>query len=184
MKEPPRYVYISPELIEPGDEYEGFTYNNTGMYICQIIVDENNVPLKWGRDPIEEKVEKFFRYMTYIEENEWYAEQTDWSNKAQQLNLIGLHTDLYGVGDAEHEMWNAWIDIEWHKQIVSLEDEDFFIVGIAEAPFGCYAIKDPVAIVCEYYDNGDRFWCHADKDCIEDMREMSKHVYKSIIKED
>jgi hypothetical protein len=43
---------------------------------------------------------------------------------------------------------------------MNLLDEEFFIVGIA--PFGgpVRSFRKPVAVVCEMYDTGERFWCH------------------------
>ena len=61
-------------------------------------------------------------------------------------------------------------------------NEEFFIAGIAEAPYGCWAIDDAVAIVAEYRKTGDQFWCHAGRDWVEDMREASKSVYEDLMK--
>ena len=95
-----------------------------------------------------------------------------------QLNLYGLHADLYSIGDAVHEMWNGWIETDWKKQLIEIIDEDFIIVGIAPCS-GRWNMRDPVAVVAEY-DNGDRFWCHAERDWIEDMREESKKVLEEL----
>jgi hypothetical protein len=40
-------------------------------------------------------------------------------------------------------------------------------------------MRHPVAVVIEYKD-GDRYWCHAEKDWIDDMREDSLEIYKSL----
>jgi hypothetical protein len=104
------------------------------------------------------------------------------TNSANQLNLMGLHTDLSSVGGAFHEMWNGWVKCDWCEQLVELVDEEFFIAGIAEAPYGCWAIDDSVAIVAEYRKTGDQFWCHAGRGWVEDMREASKSVYEDLMK--
>lgn len=78
--------------------------------------------------------------MTWREEAEWYRNHVDMTNSANQLNLMGLHTDLSSVGGAFYEMWNGWVKCDWCEQLVELVDEEFFIAGIAEAPYGCWAI--------------------------------------------
>ena len=147
-----------------------------------ITVSPEGVPLQWGDTPIERHVDYFERDLTWEEEAEWYRNQVDMTNSANQLNLLGIHTDLSSIGDASHEMWNGWVKCDWCEQLVELVDEDFFIVGVAEAPYGCWAIDDAIALVAEYRDTGDRFWCHAGRGWIEDMREGSKSVYESLMK--
>ena len=66
---------------------------------------------------------------------------------------------------------------------MNLLDEGFSIVGIAPCGGPVRSFRDPVAVVCEMYDTGERFWCHAERDWIDDMREESKTYYEAIIKE-
>ena len=178
-------VKVKMEDIKPGDEYDGYEFipvsGGSGSCFATIIIDENNNPLVFGKHPIElregEVFLNFTRDMTWSEEQEWMYQNTDLENSANQLNLIGIHTDLYSVGDAYHEMWNGWVGTDWREQLMELKNEEFFIVGVAPAPYGCAAISNPVALVAEYKDTGARFWCHAAKHWIDDMREESKEQY-------
>lgn len=177
----PRSVRVYPHEVKPGDEYTGYVSGSTHCF-TSITVSPEGIPLQWGEDPIERHVDYFERDMTWQEEAEWYRSHVDMTNSANQLNLMGLHTDLSSVGDAFHEMWNGWVKCDWCEQLVELVDEEFFIAGIAEAPYGCWAIDDAVAIVAEYRKTGDQFWCHAGRSWVEDMREASKSVYEELMK--
>lgn len=177
---PPRYVHVLPTDIKPGDEFEGYEYDK-GRCLGNIIVDENGIPFSWGKYPLDNEPIYFLRHMNFQDEIEWYESNTDMSNSANQLNLMGIHHDLYDIGDAFHEMWNGWVHADWREQLVELVDEDFFIIGIAPAPYGCMMIDEPVAIVAEYRKTGDRFWCHADHKWIEDMREESMEEYRKLM---
>ena len=177
---PPRHVKVSPADIHPGDEFEGYEYDE-GLCLTQIIVNEEGIPLSWGEYPLNNEPIVFLRRMGFWEEQEWYKKQIDMANSANQLNLMGIHADLYSVGDAYHEMWNGWVHADWAEQLVELVDEDFFIIGIAPAPYGCFSLDNPVAMVAEYRDSGDRFWCHAAQNWIDDMRKESKGIYKALM---
>ena len=143
-----------------------------------IETDNNGIPYSWGKYPIKEEVIFYHRKLSYQEEDEWYENSIDITNPRNQLNLYGLHTDLYSIGDATHEMWNGWIETDWKRQLISIIDEDFAIIGIAPA-IGKWSMRDPVAVVIEYSD-GDKYWCHAERDWIEDMRKESKKVLERL----
>lgn len=174
---------VKPEDIKPGDKYEGYeteTLNSS----CTIIVDENGVPKEWGTDEIKHgPILYFLRPRTWQEKEDWKKNKLNMSYVTHQNNLLGLHHDLYDVGDAYHEMYNGWVDCEWRDLLLNAEDENIFIVGVAPAPYGCISFNEPVAIVAESKFNGERFWCHAEKDWIDDMRENSMDEYNKIMEE-
>ena len=178
-----KIIKVSPDKVKPGEKYKGYDYNGGTCY-CSITIQEDNTPIVFDKWPISEEKEVlcFFRDMTLDEERQYYIDNTDLSNGTNQLNLMGLHTDLYSVGDAHHEMWNGWIDYEWRHQILNIKNEDFFIAGIAPAPWECFAIDDPIAVVAEYKNTGERFWCHASRESIERMRSRSKEAYEEVMK--
>lgn len=59
-----------------------------------------------------------------------------------------------------------------------------WIDDVRPAPKGYSGCRDPVAVICEYKSDSERFWCHAEKDWIEDMRDESREIYKNLIKEE
>lgn len=186
---PPRHIEVPIDQVKPGEEYTGYHYKGINYkgepsdFICHgsVTIGEDGTPLSWGEYPIKKEITCFLRDMTWKEEEEWYINQTDMTHTTNQLNLMGLHHDMYDIGDAFHEMWNGWIHCEWHEQLTELVDEDFFIIGIAPAPYGCFSIDDPVAIVAEYRGDGTRFWCHASQDWITTMREESMDEYRKLM---
>lgn len=177
---PPRHIRVYPHEVKPGDEYTGYISGDTHCF-TSITVSPEGIPLQWGDSPIERKVDYYERDMTWEEEAEWYKKNIDMTNPRNQLNLMGIHTDMSNVGDAFHEMWNGWVEYDWMKQLIEIVDENFFIIGVAEAPYGCWSIDDAVALVAEYKDTGDRFWCHVARWAIEEMRENSKSVYEDLM---
>ena len=179
-------IKVFPQDIKPGDEFRGYHYTDGNSNIesfGQVIVNEQGVPLQWGKYEIEviDKIDYFYRHPTWEEQEAWKQEQIDIFEQANILNLVGIHTDLYDVGDARHEMYNAWVECDWRDQLLELKNEDFFIVGIAPAPWTPGYFRQAVAVVCEYYDNADRFWCHAEKDWYDSMREESKEQYEKAV---
>ena len=177
---PPRHIRVFPQDIKPGAKYRGYVCGNS-THFCEVTITEDGTPLIFGKYPIEEKVDYFQRDLTWDEEQEWYKNNIDMTNPRNQLNLMGLHNQMYSVGDASHEMWNAWIEYNWVEQLMEIVDEDFFIIGIAPPPWGCRAIDDPVAVVAEYDETGERFWCHAHKYLVEKMIDDTKDIYEKLI---
>ena len=177
-------VKVKREDLVPGEYYTGYDTMYEGRVVnhfCRIEVGENGDPFAYGR-PITEEVLYFRRPMTWQEEREWDRQQTMELTPRDQLNLIGIHTDLYGIADARHEMWNGWIEVTWEEQIMRLRKEDFYIIGIADPapPREGMPMRHPVAVVIEYED-GDRYWCHAEKDWFDDMREESLERYQKLM---
>ena len=187
MIRPPRYIDVLPKDIDPKEEYQGYRKGKHTYSLCTITFDENLNPIIFNKYPLEneekEAITAYMRYMTWQEEENWYKNAVDLSNEVHKINLMGLHNDLYSIGDGCHEMWNGWIGTDWKEQLMNLIDENFFIVGIAPCGGPIRSFRDPVAVVCEMRGTGERFWCHAEKDWIDYMREDSKIYYEAIMKE-
>lgn len=108
----------------------------------------------------------------------------DLSIPRNQLNLMGLHTDLNDIGDASHDGFNSWIVSDWKRQLANIKDKDFFIAGVApQTPYGCPYLKNPVALVIEFSDTGSRVWYHADPKKIQKMRADSLEEYNALMAE-
>lgn len=175
-------VKVYPKDLVPGEIYMGYESKREDSIVShysQIEVMKDGTPLIFGKYPITEEVLYFTRPMTWDEQQEWNRKQTMELTPKDQVNLIGIHTDLYGIADARHEMYNGWIEVTWEEQLLRLRDEDFHIVGIADPapPRAGMSMRHPVAVVIEY-ENGDRYWCHAEKSWFDDMRENSLERYR------
>lgn len=176
-------VKVLPKDVVQDEYYDGYVTEENGhtiSHFCRVEVGEDGSAWVYGRR-ITENVLYFTRPMNWYEEQEWNRQQTMKLTPRDQLNLIGIHTDLYGIGDARHEMWNGWIEVTWEEQLLKLRDEDFFIVGLvdpAPARVGL-PMRHAIAVVIEY-DDGARYWCHAEKDWFDDMREESLERYKQL----
>lgn len=185
---PPRHIDVTPENININEEYQGYKKGEAFTTFASITFDEQKNPIIFGKRYLTDEEKKgittYFRYSTWKEDKEWYDNNIDLSLGLNKINLIGLHTDLYDIGDGCHEMWNGWIAADWKEQLMNLIDEQFTIVGIAPLTNPVRNFRNPVAVVCEMIDTGERFWCHSEKEWIEDMREESKEYYKQILEEE
>lgn len=120
------------------------------------------------------------------------ADKKEVENKLQNLplilnkysdNLIGLHHDLYDVGEASQSKWHVWLTKDWRRLLLNIERQNCFIVGIAPSPTPISGTaRNPVAIVYEEYSSGNRFWSHIEKDWIALMRFQSQKEYEKINK--
>lgn len=120
--------------------------------------------------------------MTLQENDKYYYQQFNIQDKKTQLNLLGLFNDMYDVGDAHHELGNAWISINFYKMNNNLSHEDFFLVGIAPAKWNNSYIDDPIAFVTED-KNGSRFWSHGSLRWVKEMRNQMQTIYNNYIAE-
>lgn len=175
----PFYKWILTEEAKIGEKYIGYkTYDKPDTTcLCEAEYLGDNKVLVFGTREVD-NVSMLERHTTSEEQANWNKQHFDISNSKTQLSLYGLFTDLYDVGDAYHEMWNAWITDDFYELNADLLNEDFFLVGIAPAPYGC-SIKDPVAFVAEY-ENGERFWCHGGRSWVDNMREQMKEIYHNL----
>ena len=176
-------IPVSQAIID--FEYNGYkTSKDPGMSTFgSCVYKGNGVAWSWGKSdrPVDGIIE-LFRSYTPDEEEQWYKDHFDIKDSKTILNLFGLFHDMYDIGDAYHEMWNSWIKLDFYEMAVTLQDEDFNVIGIAPAPYGAAYIDNPVAVVAEE-KNGTRFWCHADQKWIDDMREQIRPVYEAALKD-
>ena len=175
----PFYKWIPAEEAKIGEKYIGYkTYDKPDTsYLCEVEYLGDNKVLVFGTREVN-NVSMLERHTTYQEQDEWNREYFDIANPKTQLNLYGLFNDLYDVGDAYHEMYNAWIGCDFYEMNNDLLDENFTLIGIAPAPYGC-SIDDPIAFVAEY-DDGERFWSHGGQSWVDFMREQMREVYESL----
>lgn len=178
----PRRVWLSISEAKIGEEYCGYKSSDSpgSTHMGRVEYLGDGKGLVFGTTPVENLIE-LERETSWQEQEEWYYKRFDITNSKNQLNLLGLFNDMYDVGDAYHEMWNSWVGIDFYKMTSDILDEDFTLVGIAPAPYGCFAIDDPVAFVAEE-SNGTRFWCHGSEKWVTDMREQMKDIYEDYIK--
>ena len=176
----PLKVWEAASAAEIDKEYDGYkTFDEPNCtHLCSIVYKGNGTGWVWNDSKqLVSNISYLERYMTFEEEKEWYIKHYDKNNPTNQINLDGLFHDMYDVGDARHEMWNAWIGIEWKEMALRLLDEEFYLIGIAPAPWGHSLYSDAVAFVAESKDGTDRFWCHGDMETVKQMREEMKEVY-------
>lgn len=167
-------VGIGEEFVTCGIAGEGEIWIGGGLYIGE----DRNVHKKED-DSIVENVIYIKRRYTLEEEQEWYECQYDISCGNAAINLVGLYNDMYFC-EGEHEMYNSWSTYDWYEMSDNLENENFYLYGIAPAPYPCSAFgeEDSIALVIEDFLTGNRYWCHSSKEWIENMREQMKEIYE------
>lgn len=182
----PNDKWIPADEAKVGDTYNGYkraTEPNSFNY-CTIVYRGNGIGWVWGDEKnIVENISFLNKRLTYWERSELKRQQFDLSNDHSQLNLYGLYTDLYSIGDAHHELWNAWIDCDFYEMDYTLRKNGIVLVGITEAPWEPnYGDHDTyLAFVAEDIDTNERFWCHGGKMTLETLREQMKDVYEELL---
>jgi hypothetical protein len=96
-------------------------------------------------------------------------------------NLIGLFTEMYQV-EGGHEMDNTWTGYNWYEISNNIADENWYIRGIAPAPYPCsaFGVEDSCAFVLEDYLTGDRWWLHTSREWITKMRNQMAPIYNNL----
>lgn len=177
----PRSVWIPVEEGIVGVEYCGYkTFDAPGTtHFCTTIYKGDGKADVYGH-PVK-NISELERETSWQERDAWYVKQFDLTNSKNQLNLLGLYNDMYDVGDAYHEMWNAWVGVDFYEMNSDCVENNIVLVGIAPAPWGCASIEDPVAFVAENED-GTRFWSHGGQSWVNDMREQMRDIYDNYTK--
>ena len=177
----PQSVWIPVEEGVVGVEYRGYkTFDAPSTrHFCATIYKGDGKADVYGR--LIENISELERETSWQERDEWYVKQFDLTNSKNQLNLLGLYNDMYDIGDACHEMWNAWIGIDFYKMNSDCIENNIILVGIAPAPWGCTSIEDSIAFVAENED-GTRFWSHGGQSWVDDMREQMQDIYDNYTK--
>ena len=183
MGRAPRRITIPVEEGIVDKEYIGYRTSDEPSncyHMCSLIYKGNGTAWCFGNEKdVIKNIQFLDRYTTFEEDTAWYKKQFNINDARTQNNLFGLYHDMYDVGDAVHEIWNAWVEAEWYEMSDNLNDEGFLLLGIAPAPFDWTLGSDCVAVICEA-ENGERFWCHAGKHWIEDMRKEMQEVYNEL----
>ena len=179
----PTYEFIPVENAIVDEEYWGyktFDYPNCES-ICLITYKGNGTGLIFN-DQEREVVNISFlkKKLSFTEQEKWRQIHYNIKNPREQINLMGLYNDMYDIGDAYHEMYNAWIAADWYEMSENLQNESFFLIGIAPAPWDCWSILNPVALVIEEED-GTRLWCHAGLNWIKQMRNQMLPIYNNMM---
>ena len=187
MKYAPDEIWIPVEQGIIDTEYRGYRPEDRPdtIVLGSITYKGNGIGWCWNDESRPKKIISLRRDLTYYEKEKWYRDNLDITNQKNILNILGLFHDMYDVGDAYHEMWNSWVKVDFYEQIVCLEDEEFYLIGIAPAPWDkddIFGEGNSCAFVCEHYD-GTCFWSHGSMKWVRDMREQGKDIYNKIIKE-
>lgn len=183
----PRDKWIPISEAKPGETYEGYqdSIEPDSSNYCLIVYKGNGIGWKWGKEEnTVENITFLNKRLSYRELSELKRQRFDLSNDHSQLNLYGLYTDLYSIGDATHEMWNGWVDCDFYDMDYTLRENGIIFVGVAEAPWQPhYNDHDTyLAFIAEYVSSGERFWCHGGKSTLETLRRQMKDVYEELMK--
>ena len=98
-------------------------------------------------------------------------------DKAKEI-AQAMQNELYGAGDAVHEMYNGWLDISPYEMAKTAKEMDITIIGW----FWLYSniinrtYDLDIGIVAEYPD-GDRIWCHANSGWYKDWKINYPELY-------
>ena len=171
--------------VQPGEEFIRCRLSSGTTLILGggLYMGEDRKIYKKSDNTLLEEQDVIYieRPYTFEEEAQWYKDQYDISCGNAAINLVGLYNDMYYC-EGEHEMYNAWVTYDWYEMSDNLEQQSFYLYGIAPAPYPCSAFgKDSIAVVVEDFLTGDRFWCHTSKEWINQMREQMQDTFDKYI---
>lgn len=167
-------------------EYRGYKGGNldpNAICLCTILNKGNGVGWMWGNEnQAIEGITFFERDFTWQEEQEYYRHNFSFTNSDSISNLFGLYNDM-DIGDAFHEMWNAWVGSDFYEMNNRLQEAGVILIGICDhPPYGCHAFgKNSCAYIAEDLVTGDRFWCHGSIKWVETMREQMLDVFNKAL---
>ena len=136
----------------------------------------------WMEEPDEPNLFNLVKLKRELTDEEYQEEFIMLYDSTEDMcNLIGLFTELHWV-EGYHEMDNIWTGYNWYEISSNLKDKDFYIRGIAPAPYPCSAFgpEDSCAFVCEMHLTGERFWLHTNRKWIIEMRNQMADHYNNL----
>lgn len=168
-------------------EYKGYMGGNLeedARCWCTVVNKGNGVGWIWGKEENAVTGITFFeRDFTYAEEEEYYKSNFDENDSNSVSTLFGLFSDMNSLGDAHHEMWNAWVGYDFYEMNSRLREEGIILIGICDhPPYGCHAFgEDSCAYVAEDLVTGERFWSHGSIKWVKTMREQMEDTFDRIM---
>ena len=182
------FTEIPINKIQLNNQYYGYKYldaqGNEHVQNANLIVLSNGelVLKNTQAPPPHINIISVFYKHNKNEQKQILSSLIDLNNTNIQNNLIGLHSDLYDVGDARQDKWHVWLSSDWKQMLYNLEQQNYFVLGVAPAPIFSGSAVYPVALVYEDRSSGQRYWQHIDIRSIEAIRQDSAEQYNQIIK--
>ena len=163
--------YVTWRSLKKGQEIHGFKKGNMTSHFRAMVESSNAAfvtVLKWGKD--EEKIsseETLFEVdMTEDEFQSKYA-------KGAAEVIQALHNRLAAYEIGYHEMWNSWIRYDPYELAAACQDRKIKVVGVCSDITPKHALFAPDFVldigICAEYSDGERFWCHASREHLDDM---------------
>lgn len=127
---------------------------------CVVIYDKTRPNLG------SEEIPKTAIFEVELSEEEYNEKYYDAAKEIYKILSGGEYLGDRGY----HEMWNAWIGCSCQEMYNNLREEKLTLIGwfwLSKVKHGFFSDCD-IGIIAED-ENGDRFWCHWDKDSIDTM---------------
>ena len=141
--------------------------------------------MMWGNEnQAIEGITFFERDFTWQEEQEYYRHNFSFTDSDSVSNLFGLYNDM-NIGDASHEMWNAWVGYDFYEMNSRLREEEIILIGICDTPpYNCIAFGTKSCdYIAEDKVTGNRFWSHGSIEWVHTMRQNMQDTYNELLKE-
>lgn len=172
--------YVTWRSLKKGQEIHGHK-RGFSMSGYRAVVESANAAfvtiLKWGKDreQISSEETMFEVKMTEEEFQAMYA-----SEAVEVMKALRNRLPEYEIGC--HEMYNAWISYNPYEMAAECKDKKMKVIGVCEEILPKRNMFDHDFIldigICAEYEDGDRIWCHAHKEYLNDMFEEYGHLVK------
>ena len=169
------YEYINSE----GQKvmcYSTIIYKGDGKGITFWMLHDDPDEV-YNKEPDIENIIRVREELIGKESDEYNKSKFDIST--HMANLLGLYNDCY-YAEGEHELDNTWTSYDFYEIAEALDGKDFYIWGVAPAPYsGCLGGK-PTCFVLEDHLTGNRWWVHTKDEWVEKMRNQMAWAYNSL----
>lgn len=172
------YKKMTARNLKPGDKIYCWS-DNDGTHHASVYVRSSDISgVKMGWDKDSDKVDfvgdRDATYWVPLSEIELFNKYLP---KAEEIAAI-LRGPAY-VGDwGYHEMWNGWIGGDPLDMADYMsKDHPLTLIGWApldEIKHGWFTNSD-IAIIAEYVEDGERFWCHWSRESIDNGLEYFEY---------
>lgn len=168
-----RKKYVTWRSLEKGQTVHSWKIGN-GTRMARSTVKEKNAAfvtlLIFGttEEQIPSEGTMFEVDMTEQEFRQRYQKQ------AEEL-MAAIQTTLPRYAIGYHEMWNSWITYDPYEMAALCQKDKIRIIGHCKDITPKHNLFDNTVQdigICAEYEDGEKIWCHASMDALQDMLKL------------
>lgn len=164
--------FIPGKTLTPGQECGGYK-SGTSHSFCSFKIEKVEPDgvhvLMWGKTPTILPLDAYYEVpLTEKEFTEKYFIEAKAVYEACQNKVFSEYAGY-------HEMWNTWIDYNPYEMAANLIENEMELLGYFELDSPKISwFGDMYTIGLVVRQDDETFWCHANKEYLDEMLELYK----------